>query len=91
MAELAPTGTMKTPVRAGQSRSGRTAARPGPASQELSSEESIMADLAPPATMKSPVRAALRGRPGLASQELFSEENSYGQTKGCWHPVIQRR
>jgi len=40
MAELAPPATMKTPVRAGRSRSGRTAARPGPASQEVFSKES---------------------------------------------------
>src|SRR5262252_6667386 len=39
MAELAPPATMKTPVRAGRSRSGRTAARPGSASQELFSKE----------------------------------------------------
>jgi len=39
MAELPPPATMKGPVRAARSRSGRTAGRPGSASQEFFSEE----------------------------------------------------
>jgi len=38
-AEASAARNMKTPVRAARSRSGRTAGRPGPASQELFSEE----------------------------------------------------
>ena len=40
MAELAPPATMKSRVRAARSRGGRTAGRPGLASQELFSKES---------------------------------------------------
>jgi|SRR5215471_13337509 len=39
MAKLAPPATMKSPVRAARSRSGRTAGSRGPTSQELFSEE----------------------------------------------------
>ena len=70
--EAGAAATMKSPVRAARSRSGRTAGRLGPASQELFSEESLMA-CCRPETINHLVGAAVPW-PRESPAPIISEE-----------------